>query len=159
LHGDYLPNQIKYTWPSKHDIITYGTAFATVFTEKKIAFASPHETGEDKKPRRKAIAVPTPELLSFPAVKTGRGAIQKKFKPASLLHGKSPKGLNPFEWKGLVLTRIGKDRYPLMTLYGFEPRVRITPRWLFESSIRALIPQVFSNFFNANMDLAIRTMR
>ena len=157
LHGDFIPSRIRIE-PAKKADVASNKAFASVYTDDKIKFMTPHETGEDKTPQKgRSIAIPQPDLLSLPGSKSARGAIAKRFKPRTLIreHRKINR-IGAFIAKGLVLVRTTKNRYPLRVLYGFEGKAKIKPEWHFVKSIQALMPIVFPKFFKNNMRLAVR---
>jgi hypothetical protein len=117
---------------------------------------TPHEEGGTKKPRGRALSLPSHGLgQNF---KTATGKIKSQMRPAALLarmnagtQGKKKKGKSskpqPFIHNGMILVRAGKDRYPLKVLYKFETKATIKPRWEFEGTIRT----VAENYFHANM--------
>jgi hypothetical protein len=92
----------------------------------------PHETGRDKTPRGKSIAVPTTEV--------------RRNKRAIIPRAQRPKGLGAKAFvlqtkKGPVLAqRITRGkRKGLVILYGLEPRVKIKKRSTFREPIQKVV--------------------
>lgn len=161
LHTMFIPRNIKVTPAKKKDIQKFGLAEAYVGTTKLISFMTLQETGGVKKPKGRALSLPSEGLGGN--AKTATGAIKKGMKPKALLarfdskkKEKKTKGgqVKPmaFVAKGMILIRVGPGRYPLKVLYKFEEKAKIKPRWEFERTVRTIA----ENYFAHNMEQAMR---
>lgn len=163
---NFVLNNIRIEPAKKSDLIKFGRAEAAVFTTDKIAFMTHHETGEDKSPRGRSLAIPSPEFFATPGVRGGSGAIVKRFKPKSLLvpiakgrQGRKKGQRFPFIQNSLVLIRLGKARYPLRVLYGFESKAHIRPLWKFEEAVVFVAIHKFESIFKNAMEFAVKTAK
>lgn len=178
LHGDFIPKGIRIRPALKADIVRYGFTSAEVLTAPIISNWMPlHETGEEKRSTRgRKLAVPEEGLLNQ-GVKTARGAIKAGSKPGALLkridkarakpkaRGKGRLPSLPFLMKGrlsgntLVVQRWGKERGELRTLYQFQQRGRISPRWAFEETVRRVAAMAFPAYLERELRAAMATAR
>lgn len=169
LHTMFIPRNIKVIPAKKKDIQKFGLAEAFVGTTKIISFMTPHEKGGMKKPRGRALSLPSEGLGG--GVRTATGAIKKSMRPAALLAKANAKGSQkgrkksgggkpqPFVRNGMILVRTGKERFPLRVLYKFESQAKIKPRWEFEDSVRIVVTNYFAHNMKESMRHAVATAK
>lgn len=185
LHSDFIPRGIWSTPDREVQIraaarsfAKYGDLEAAVFLrpangkeKNSLKFMIPHETGEAKTPKGKALAIPAQGLEGYQS-KTGSGATKKAYRPAQLLSGynsgkstlpaavvadmiNNPSSHNPNNRKGqpfiiksskgvaLLVRRKSGNRLPLDVLYSFKPRAQIRSDWEFETTVRTDVLQQY----------------
>lgn len=167
LHTEFIPRNIKVIPAKKKDLIRYGFAEAYVNTTDKIAFMTIQEKGGTKTPRGRALSLPSEGLGGN--YKTATGKIKASMRPAALLakadsKAKAKKGTAggkpiPFVHNGMILVRLGPDRYPLKVLYKFESKARIKPRWEFEGTVRIVASNYFADNLKEAMKIAVATAK
>lgn len=168
LHTMFIPRNIRVTPAKKKDIVKFGLAEAFVGTTKVISFMTLQETGGTKKPKGRALSLPSEGLGA--GAKTATGAIKKAMKPKALLSKfdtgkkkKKSKGAQSkpmaFVAKGMILIRVGPGRYPLKVLYKFESKAKIKPRWEFERSVRTVAENYFGHNLKESMRFAVATAK
>lgn len=178
IHSDFIPKGIKIKPAFKAEIKRFGFTTAAVLTAPIISQWMPlHETGDDKRSvRGRKLAVPEAGLLNQNP-KTGRGAIKASQKPGALLRrmdkaqakpkkrGKGKLPSLPFMMHGkrsgntLIVQRWGPGRGDIRTLYQFQPRAQISPRWAFEETVRRVAMRAFPAYLDRELKAAIASAR
>jgi hypothetical protein len=128
------------------------------------------EKGGIKSVRGKRLAIP--ERAAAAAMRSGSGAIAKKWKPGELLKdfGKERKSYGRRgthrKPKPFIIARGGSvaiairrldGRYPLKYLYTLVPQAHVKPRFDFEKTVRAFVAQNYEKTFAANLEAAIKS--
>lgn len=178
LHSEFIPKGIRIKPALKREIQRYGFTSSQVLTAPIVSNWMPlHETGEDKRSARgRKLAVPGAALLAQDP-KTARGAMKASKKPGALLAkadkararpkppGKGRLPSLPFVMRGtrsgntLIVQRYGRERGELRTLYQFQARASISPRWAFEETVRHVAIKAFPAFFAREMKAALANLR
>jgi hypothetical protein len=179
LHTDFIPNKIKMVGADKSDYKS-GKMASAVYTDASgknngIAFMSTHEEGTDKKPRGKALSVPSAKSQSqLGSLKTSTGAIRSKFKAKNLLKDwedkqagrlkKSKSDLSGYVVRGIVFARMRNkhftgNKYNSVPIYHFQPKARIKRQWQFAFTIIVNSQKLYPSYFEKNLIQAISTMR
>lgn len=122
---------------------------ATVFSRDK--YMADHVTGGTRKPRRKAIAVPTKQLK-----RTGTGKISKANRPAALLQKRNVFIDNNSAGKPAIMRRVGRR---VQVLYGLRPEARYRKRWDFQGTVTATVRANQVKRLNQALEQACRTSR
>lgn len=177
LATDFIPKGIRVKPAFKAEIIRYGFTSAEIFTAPIISNWMPlHETGDEKKPRRKALAIPLDGLLDQ-QVKTARGGIRKSMRPKALLDKSKRAAENPRprgkgrlpspvfmlrnRKNGLlnVVQRWANGPGGIRTLYQFQPEAKISPRWMFDQTVQRVAMHAFPAYLERELAQAIATAR
>ena len=171
LHGEFIPKGIRIQGANKHDIINYGLAVSRIFTAPIISEWMPlQETGGEKIPSKTAIAIPGKNLAQM-AYQMSSGQTKKQFKPSQLLkrynetkgsnagvtHKKGGRKAVAFILKNRIVIRASDQRYPLVTLYLFDSKAQIKPRWDFLSTVEKSVSTLFPTIFAQNLILAVES--
>lgn len=167
LHTDFIPNNIGIV-PARKADVRLGTAKSAVKTSEKISFMSNHETGEDKVPKRKALAIPTMLTKGIPDFKTATGKVKAKFKPAALLKKWNQKDkpaageTSAYVVDGTLFARV-KDKWRTgsrsIPLFGFATQAKIKPKWGFGLTVGLKVAQNAAGYFARNMASALATRK
>lgn len=180
LHTEFIPRGIARISAKKSDVVRTGIGTAIVFTKPIISGWMPvHETGGERKPKGKALAIPAEDLLKK-AFQTSTGRIKTTWKPSTLLAGYRPGRRNvsmsggltkatrggrkgkPFIIRGkdsgvpMIVRRKSPKRYPLELLYIFSRRAAYKPVWAFEKTVDEIVDLRFKSRLHANLKIAIK---
>lgn len=162
LHTPFIPQQFKRRTARKEEIISTGSTEARLYTDRKIKFMIPHETGEYKMPIGAALTNPDDEAVKLPGFKTGTGKVSTRFQPKNLLRptfsvkskrrvgGAGKRQPTAFVLRGAIVRRATDrkgDRNNLVTLFRFIPRAKIKPTLQMEETmtkfVRTALPVVY----------------
>lgn len=150
----------------KSDVRSTGSCEAVV---KHIdTYMSRQETGGMKRVSGKRLAIP--EKSAAAAMRSGSGAIARKWKPGELLKDYG-KGRKTYGRRGMrrapqpfIIARGGsvaiavrrlEGRYPLKYLYVLKPEANVQPRFDFEKTVRAYVAANYAKRFAENMAAAV----
>jgi len=123
-------------------------------------FMVQHETGKTKRPiKSRNLAIPGRKAN----VRTKTGKVKKSKKPRTLL-GPTKVKKKPFvvtfkSGKKAIVRRQKKKRLPLLTLYIFETKARISKRWKFRSSVKSLVQMRYEATMKRTLTDAVRTAK
>lgn len=164
LHTEFIPNQIGITPARKVDVAA-GRGFAEVKTSVRIPWMTDHETGDDRLPKRTALAVPSILAQRIPDFKTGTGKVRGKYQPKALLKkwndkSKAPKGEpSAYIADGTLFARLknkwmtgGKKTVPV---FNFAHKAKIKPVWHFGVTVAAVVAANVSRVFKRNFEAAL----
>lgn len=155
LHNNFIPNNITIEPALKKDFNRFGYATAAVKTNERISFMSLQETGEQKTPRKTALAIPDPTRQGTGmSLKTGTGAIKADLRPAYLLANKKQLGvfINPKD--GVLYLRM--PDHHLLGLYLMTGAKKIRPKWKFEKTVDSFVHLKDEQIFYEELDIALR---
>lgn len=175
LHTEFVPQGIWVDKALKSDIKNHGYAYSKVYTAPIISAWMPlQETGDKKRPRKRALSIPGRYLESL-NYKDSKGHVLENFKPNELLkhfnatRGSSKglkykaKGQNvptPFILKGYIVIRSnGLRRSKLQTIYSLRKDAKIKPKWNFEKTINMVVSIEWESILIESMMFALRTGR
>lgn len=115
-------------------------------------FLVPHETGEDKVPAGRALAIPTPNVK-----RTKRDIIRKSERPRAI---KTLTFVLQTKNGPVLATRRGRGkRKPLVILYGLESRAKIKKQSTVIEPVRRAVEQNLAKTFHENLARAFATAR
>ncbi len=161
LHTDFIPNNIGMVPARKSDVLL-GKAMSAVKTNEKIAFMTPHETGENKVPKRTALSVPSILAKRIPDFKTATGKVKAKYQPKQLLAQKGGGKVAGFVADGTLFARL-KDKWRtgsrIIPVFGFTPKAKIKPVWRFAITVGAKVTANAAAYFNRNLKAAMATRK
>jgi len=123
-------------------------------------FLVQHETGKTKRPTKsRNLAIPGRKAK----VRTKTGKVKKSKKPRTLLSNTKVKKkafvVTFKSGKKAIVRRQKKKRLPLLTLYIFEPKARITKRWKFRKSVKTLVQMRYSPVMKKTLEDAMRSAK
>lgn len=172
--SEWVKKGVRIETAKKKTVQRYG--FGEAIVKHIDDYMTPQETGGEKKllshgksTKRKAIAIPEKNIAE--QMRGSSGAIQKKFKPKTLLNKPASSG-RPRKWgrhkkaKPFIMTsntndhvviamRKGNERYPLKYLYVLAHRAKIKPRYDFRKIVKGYAEGTFSKKFAENMMAAM----
>jgi hypothetical protein len=111
------------------------------------------EEGGEKRPRGKAIAIPTRSLLKT----TAKGIVPRGKRPARILQAKTTFRGETAKGRAAILRRRGKAS-PIV-LYTFHPSARIRPRFHFYDDVERTVNLRWNRNFGKALAKAIASSR
>jgi|LGVE01.1.fsa_nt_gb hypothetical protein len=114
-------------------------------------YMADHVTGAVRKPRKKAIAVPTKQVR-----RTGKGKIGKANRPAALLKKRNVFIGDNSAGQPSIMQRVGKR---VRVLYGLRPNVSIKKNWDFQGTATKAVRINQVKRLNEALAQAVRTSR
>lgn len=131
------------------DKATKSRPVAMVFSRDE--YMADHVTGALRKPRKKAIAVPTKQVK-----RTGKGKIGKANRPAALLAKRNVFIKSRSDDLSFIVRRTGKA---LRVLYKLQPQVGIKKTWDFQGTATKAVRTNQVKRLNEALAHAVRTSR